>query len=60
MTSSFFIRVASEVMSKIEIFLLAMVLTILFSALWFIFSGEIWVWVSYLEMQIDPSLVVPE
>ncbi|MGE0970068.1 Ecr family regulatory small membrane protein [Klebsiella sp. WOUb02] len=47
-------------MSKAEVALLAIVLIILTGSLWFIFSGEIWSLVSYLETQLYPSLVAPE
>ncbi|WP_165905611.1 Ecr family regulatory small membrane protein [Raoultella sp. BIGb0138] len=47
-------------MSKTETVLLALVLVILLTALWFIFSGEIWALVSYLETQLYPSFVTPE
>ncbi|WP_434640190.1 Ecr family regulatory small membrane protein [Klebsiella sp. I138] len=47
-------------MSKSEVVLLAIVIIILSSALWFIFSGEIWTLVSYLESQLYPSFVAPE
>ncbi|GEC67253.1 Uncharacterised protein [Raoultella terrigena] len=54
------VQVAIEVMSKAEAVLLAIVLIILTASLWFIFSGEIWSLVSYLETQLYPSLVAPE
>ncbi|EMI5800981.1 TPA: Ecr family regulatory small membrane protein [Klebsiella aerogenes] len=47
-------------MSKTEIFLLLVILLILGSALWFIFSDEIWVLVSYLETSLYPALIAPE
>ncbi|EOW1326299.1 MULTISPECIES: Ecr family regulatory small membrane protein [Klebsiella] len=47
-------------MSKTEIFLLLVILLILGSALWFIFSDEIWVLVSYLETLLYPTLITPE
>ncbi|EPL8002903.1 Ecr family regulatory small membrane protein [Klebsiella aerogenes] len=47
-------------MSKTEIFLLLVILLILGSALWFIFSDEIWILVSYLETLLYPSLIAPE
>ncbi|WP_406671646.1 Ecr family regulatory small membrane protein [Raoultella terrigena] len=47
-------------MSKAEAVLLAIVLIILTASLWFIFSGEIWYLVSYLETRLYPSLVAPE
>jgi hypothetical protein len=46
-------------MSKSEIALLVIVIIILLGALWFIFSGEIWL-VCYLESQLYPSIVAPE
>ncbi|AOO55364.1 hypothetical protein AN237_02200 [Raoultella ornithinolytica] len=52
--------VASEVMSKSEIALLVIVIIILLGALWFIFSGEIWTLVCYLESRLYPSIVAPE
>ncbi|MEL0553567.1 Ecr family regulatory small membrane protein [Klebsiella sp. B345] len=47
-------------MSKAEAVLLAILLIILTASLWFIFSGEIWSLVSYLETQLYPTLVAPE
>ncbi|MFH3411971.1 Ecr family regulatory small membrane protein [Klebsiella aerogenes] len=47
-------------MSKTEIFLLLIILLILGSALWFIFSDEIWVLVNYLETSLYPTLITPE
>ncbi|MEN0616726.1 Ecr family regulatory small membrane protein [Klebsiella indica] len=47
-------------MSKTEILLLAILLTILASALWFILSNEIWILVSYLESWLYPTFVAPE
>jgi hypothetical protein len=47
-------------MSKSEIALLVIVIIILLGALWFIFSGEIWNLVCYLEPQLYPSIVAPE
>lgn len=54
------VQVAIEVMSKAEAVLLAILLIILTASLWFIFSGEIWSLVSYLETQLYPTLVAPE
>lgn len=51
---------AIDVMSKTEIFLLAMLLIILAVAVWFIFSDEIWVLVSTIETWLYPSFVAPE
>ncbi|HEY4468781.1 MAG TPA: Ecr family regulatory small membrane protein [Klebsiella sp.] len=47
-------------MSKKELCLLAILLIILAAALWFIFSGQIGLLVSYLETWPYPSFVVPE
>ncbi|HAT1577622.1 TPA: Ecr family regulatory small membrane protein [Raoultella ornithinolytica] len=47
-------------MSKSEIALLVIVIIILLGALWFIFSGEIWTLVCFLESQLYPSIVAPE
>ncbi|ELY3086779.1 Ecr family regulatory small membrane protein [Klebsiella aerogenes] len=47
-------------MSKTEIFLLLIILLILSSALWFIFSDEIWILASYLESLLYPTLIAPE
>ncbi|MGN2424808.1 MULTISPECIES: Ecr family regulatory small membrane protein [Klebsiella] len=47
-------------MSKSEIALLVIVIIILLAALWFIFSGEVWALVSYLESQLYPSFTAPE
>ncbi|AEG99444.1 hypothetical protein EGH67_15640 [Klebsiella aerogenes] len=53
-------KLAIDTMSKTEIFLLLIILLILGSALWFIFSDEIWVLVSYLETSLYPTLITPE
>ncbi|MBD0901949.1 Ecr family regulatory small membrane protein [Klebsiella grimontii] len=47
-------------MSKTEILLLAILLIILAAALRFIFSGQIWFLVSFLETWLYPSFVAPE
>ncbi|HDU3682489.1 TPA: Ecr family regulatory small membrane protein [Klebsiella aerogenes] len=47
-------------MSKTEFFLLLIILLILGSSLWFIFSDEIWVLVSYLETSLYPTLITPK
>ncbi|WP_370516886.1 Ecr family regulatory small membrane protein, partial [Klebsiella michiganensis] len=59
-TSLYSLRTASEVMSKTELLLLAILLIILTAALWFIFSGQIWFLVSFLETWLYPSFVAPE
>ncbi len=60
MTSLHASRAPIAVMSKTEILLLAILLTILASALWFILSNEIWILVSYLESWLYPTFVAPE
>ncbi|MEW5562161.1 Ecr family regulatory small membrane protein [Enterobacter asburiae] len=47
-------------MSKTEIFLILLILVILIVGIWFIFSDQIWVLVSYLETLIYPDIVTPE
>jgi len=50
----------SQAMSKTEILLILLVLVILIVGIWFIFSDQIWVLVSYLETLIYPDIVTPE
>ena len=47
-------------MSKTEIALIILVLLILAVCVWFIFSNELWVMVSYLETLLYPEIVTPE
>gem|GEM_PF-608623 len=49
-----------QAMSKTEIFLILLILVILIVGIWFIFSDQIWVLVSYLETLIYPDIVTPE
>lgn len=48
------------VMSKTEIILIILVVIILTFAIWFVFSNQIWVLVSYLETLLYPEIVTPE
>lgn len=47
-------------MSKTEIALIIIMLLILAVCVWFIFSNQIWVMVSYLETLLYPEIVTPE
>ncbi|MRS16133.1 Ecr family regulatory small membrane protein [Enterobacteriaceae bacterium RIT691] len=47
-------------MSKTEIILIILVVIILTFAIWFVFSNQIWVLVSYLETLLYPEIVTPE
>lgn len=46
-------------MQKTEIVLLILVLSILFAALWFVFSGKIWIAINWLETLLYPAIVTP-
>ncbi len=50
----------SPAMSKTEIVLIVLVIVMLGIGIWFIFSNQIWVLVSYLETLLYPDIVTPE
>lgn len=47
-------------MSKTETVLIVLVVLILSFGIWFIFSGEIWSFVSYFENLLYPEIHIPE
>ncbi|MGG5837591.1 MULTISPECIES: Ecr family regulatory small membrane protein [Enterobacteriaceae] len=46
-------------MGKTETILILIILCVIIFGLWFIFSGEIWVLVNYLENSLYPSISAP-
>jgi hypothetical protein len=47
-------------MSKTEIALIILVVLVLIIGFWFIFSNQIWIFVSYLETLLYPDIVTPQ
>ncbi|HEX4502730.1 MAG TPA: Ecr family regulatory small membrane protein [Scandinavium sp.] len=47
-------------MSKTEITLIILVVLVLIIGFWFIFSNQIWIFVSYLETLLYPDIVTPQ
>ncbi|WP_146745745.1 Ecr family regulatory small membrane protein [Enterobacter sp. ECC-175] len=46
-------------MGKTELILILIITCLIIFGLWFIFSGEIWIWVSYLENSLYPTIEAP-
>ncbi|MRS89071.1 Ecr family regulatory small membrane protein [Enterobacteriaceae bacterium RIT714] len=46
-------------MGKTELILILIILCIIISGLWFIFSGELWQLVAYLESSLYPTINAP-
>ncbi|MBL5882606.1 MULTISPECIES: Ecr family regulatory small membrane protein [Lelliottia] len=47
-------------MGKTEVILILIILCVIISGLWFIFSGEMWHLVGFLESSLYPSINAPE
>jgi len=46
-------------MGRTEIILIVIILSLIIFGFWFIFSGEIWYMVEYLENSIYPTIETP-
>ncbi|WP_447206901.1 Ecr family regulatory small membrane protein [Enterobacter huaxiensis] len=52
-------QVGNSAMGKTEIILILIILSLIIFGFWFIFSGEIWVLVSYFEHCLYPTIEAP-
>ncbi|HDR2159420.1 TPA: Ecr family regulatory small membrane protein [Enterobacter cancerogenus] len=46
-------------MGKTELILILIIICLIIFGLWFIFSGEIWYFVAYLENTLYPTIEAP-